>query len=74
MFNRIGQFLDILFADLQTTFLTVFAIGLLICAIGVWAGDDHSGPKFKKGLVLCAFGVIVFLLAGPIVEYIDTNL
>jgi len=74
MFERIQGLLTSLFNDMQTTFITIFMIGLLICAIGVWAGDEQSGPKFKKGLMFCGVGVVVFLLAGPIVEYIQTNL
>lgn len=74
MFDRIGGLLQALFNDLQSTFITIFAIGLLICAIGIWAGDEHATPKFKKGLIMCAAGVVVFLLAGPIVNYISNNL
>lgn len=74
MFDRIQGLLTSLFTDMQTTFITIFAIGLLICAIGVWAGDEQSGPRFKKGLMFCSLGVVVFLLARPIVEYITNNL
>lgn len=74
MFDRIGNLLSTLFTDLQSTFITIFAIGLLICAVGIWAGDEQATPKFKRGLMMCAAGVVVFLLAGPIVSYISNNL
>lgn len=74
MFERISGFLNTLFADMQTTFITIFMIGLLICAIGVWAGDEQSSPKFKNGLKLCVVGVVLFLLAKPVIDYIQTNL
>jgi len=74
MFDQINGLLNSLFTDMQSTFITIFAIGLLICAVGVWAGDEHAGPKFKKGLMFCAMGVVVFLLARPIIDYISINL
>ncbi|MFC3210679.1 hypothetical protein [Planomicrobium okeanokoites] len=74
MFDRIGAFLNTLFTDMQGTFITVFMIGLLICAIGVWAGDEQSSPKFKNGIKLCVLGVVLFLLARPVIDYIQTNL
>lgn len=49
-------------------------IGLLICAIGVWAGDEQSSPKFKNGLKLSVLGVVLFLLAKPVIDYIQVNL
>lgn len=74
VFDRIGAFLNTLFTDMQGTFITVFMIGLLICAIGVWAGDEQSSPKFKNGIKLCVLGVVLFLLARPVIDYIQTNL
>lgn len=74
VFDRISVFLNTLFSDMQGTFITIFMIGLLICAIGVWAGDEQSSPKFKNGLKLCVLGVVLFLLAKPVIDYIQTNL
>jgi len=74
MFDRISGLLNTLFNDMQTTFITIFAIGLLVCAVGIWAGDEQATPKFKKGLIMCAAGVVVFILAQPIVNYISNNL
>lgn len=74
MFTRIGSLLSRLFTDLQTTFIWIFAIGILICAIGVWAGDEQNAPRFKKGLMLSVIGLIVFLLARPIIDYVKMNL
>lgn len=59
---------------MQSTFITIFMIGLLICAIGVWAGDEQSSPKFKNGLKLSVLGVVLFLLAKPVIDYIQVNL
>lgn len=74
MFARIQAFLNTLFSDMQGTFITIFMIGLLICAIGVWAGDEQSSPKFKNGIKLCVLGVVLFLLARPVIDYVQTNL
>ncbi len=74
MFERIGMFLNTLFSDMQSTFITIFMIGLLICAIGVWAGDEQSAPKFKAGIKLCVSAVVLFLLAKPVIDYIQVNL
>lgn len=74
LFERIGVFLNTLFSDVQSTFITIFSIGLLICAIGVWAGDEQSSPKFKNGLKLCVVGVVIFILAKPIIDYVQVNL
>lgn len=74
MFESIDGLLNTLFNDLQSTFITVFAIGLLVCAVGIWAGDEQATPKFKRGLMMCAAGVVVFILAQPIVNYISSNL
>ncbi len=74
VFDRISAFLNTLFSDMQTTFITIFMIGLLISAIGVWAGDEQSSPKFKNGLKLCVLGVVLFLLAKPVIDYIQMNL
>lgn len=74
MFERINGFLNTVFSDMQSTFITVFMIGLLICAIGVWAGDEQSSPKFKNGLKLSVLGLVVFILAKPIIDYVQMNL
>lgn len=74
MFDRIDGLLSALFTDIQTTFITLFAIGLLICAVGAWAGDEQTTPRFKKGLFLCVGGVVVFLLADPIITYFQNRL
>lgn len=74
MFARITKLLNKIFVDLQSTFIWIFAIGILISAIGVWAGGEENAPKFKKGLTLSIIGVIVFLLAKPMVDYVKANL
>jgi len=74
MFDSINSLLNTLFSDIQSTFITIFAIGFLVCAFGTWAGDDQYGPRFKKGLMLCVGGIVVFLLADPIVTYFQNNL
>lgn len=74
MFDRIGGFLNNLVSDMQGTFITIFAIGILICAIGVGLGDEQASPKFKNGIKLCVAGLVLFLLARPLIEYVQTNL
>jgi stage V sporulation protein AE len=71
VFSQIKSFLLKLFTDFQSTFIWIFAIGILFCALMVWMGDEHNAPKFKKGLMTCVFGLIIFLLAKQIIQYID---
>ncbi|MEN0645521.1 hypothetical protein MKY91_20360 [Alkalicoccobacillus gibsonii] len=74
MFNRIRGLLTSIFTDFQTTFIWIFSIGFLICAIATANADENSAPRFKKGAIWCGVGVVVFLLARPIVQYIQSNL
>ena len=74
MFNSIKSLLLSLFIDMQTTFITLFAIGFLFCALMIWQGEEQNAPKFKKGLGFTVAGVVVFLLAKPIVEYVQSGL
>lgn len=74
MFNQIKNLILKLFTDLQGTFLWIFAIGILLCAIVLAFGDEQNAPKFKKGLIGCLAGIVVFLLAKPVVEYVQSNL
>lgn len=74
MFTSIKSFLLKLFTDFQTTFIWLFAIGILITTLGVWMGGEDNAPKFKKGLVISIFGILIFLLAKPLVSYMDANL
>lgn len=74
MFGRIENLILRIFTDMQSTFIWIFAIGLLFCAIMIGFGGDENAPKFKKGLIFCIVGVVVFLLAKPAIEYIQNNL
>ena len=74
MFERVQGFLGVLFSDMQSTFITLFAIGILICTMGVASGDEQSASKFKSGIKISGVGLVVFLLAKPIIEYVQTNL
>lgn len=70
MFSQIQSLLNTFFTDMQKTFISLFMIGMAFCGIMVWFGDEHNVPKFKRGLMFCAIGLVVFLLAKPIVNYI----
>lgn len=74
MFITLRNAILTLFGDMQSTFLWIFAIGLLICSLGAWAGDEQYSPRFKSGIKVCIIGLVVFLLARPIVQYIDSLL
>lgn len=74
MFATIKSFLLKLFTDFQTTFIWLFAIGILVSALLVFTGGEENAPKFKKGLIVCIVGMMVFLLAKPLVSYMDANL
>lgn len=74
MFTKIQGLLNSLFNDIQTTFLTLFAITLMISAI-VWAfGDEHTSAGAKKWFVRILIALIVFLLAMSIVTYVRSKL
>jgi uncharacterized YccA/Bax inhibitor family protein len=74
MFSTIKSFLLRLFTDFQTTFIWLFAIGILVSALLVWTGGEENAPKFKKSLVVCIVGMMIFLLAKPLVQYMDAGL
>lgn len=73
MFEAIKGLLNTLFGDITSSFVTLFAIGILICALGAAFGGDESQGKFKRGLITCIICLIVFLLADKVVEYFQTN-
>lgn len=74
MFNRIRGLLNTLFSDMQSTFIWVFSIGFVVLGLMAWYGDEQNTPRFKKGMIWCAIGIVVFLLARPIVTYVQSNL
>ncbi|MBU8732516.1 hypothetical protein KM915_20930 [Cytobacillus oceanisediminis] len=74
MFTSIQNLLKGIFGDFQTTFIWLFVIGILISGLLVWLGGEENAPKFKKSLVICIVGLMVFLLASPIVSYVDSYL
>lgn len=74
MFSRIEGFLLSLFTDLQNTLFWIFAFGALFSAVMIGLGSEENAPKFKKGLLFCIIGAVIFLLAKPLVEYIRGNL
>lgn len=74
MFIRLQGLLNSLFGDITSTFITLFAIGILVCGLLAAFGGEENQAKFKRGLFLCIIGLIVFLLARPIVEYFQRNL
>lgn len=74
MFARIENLILTIFDDFSTTFIWIFAIGILACSLMIGFGGEENTPKFKKGLIFCAIGVVVFLLAKPFVQYIQGNL
>ncbi len=73
MFEAIGGLLTTLFGDITSTFVTLFAIGILVCALGAAFGGDENQGKFKRGLITCIICLVAFLLAGKIVEYFQKN-
>lgn len=74
MFESIQSLLNTLFSDISQTFVTLFAIGIVILGILAALGGGDNQSKFKAGLLFCIFGLIVFLLAEPIVSYFQDNL
>ncbi|AOZ94942.1 TrbC/VirB2 family protein [Paenibacillus crassostreae] len=74
MFEALQGLLNTLFGDITKTFITLFSIGILVCGLIAAFGGEENQPKFKKGLMLCVVGLVVFVLAKQIVEYFQTNL
>lgn len=74
MFRQLRGLLNSLFGDITSTFITLFAIGILVCGLLAAFGGEENQAKFKRGLLLCVGGLIVFLLAKPIVSYFQTHL
>lgn len=74
MFESLQGLLNSLFGDITSTFITLFAIGILVCGLLAAFGGDENQAKFKRGHFLCVVGLIVFLLARPIVNYFQNNL
>lgn len=74
MFDQIGGLLDSLFSDIQSTFITLFVIGIMILGLLTAFGGQESQGKFKGGLIFCIGGLAVFILAPAIVDYFQNNL
>ncbi|WP_430510707.1 hypothetical protein [Gottfriedia solisilvae] len=70
MFTTLQNFFKALFGDIQKTFIWLFAIGALFTALMVWLGDEQSSPKFKKGLTVCLWGLVLFLIVKPMITYV----
>lgn len=73
-FTKIDTLLKAFYADITSTGITLFSIGLLICALIVWRGSDESAQKGKKGVVICFAGAVLFLVADLFVTYIKTKM
>ncbi|MEB6550206.1 TrbC/VirB2 family protein [Heyndrickxia sporothermodurans] len=74
MFGKIKKLLTGFTTDIKSTFITLFIIGIMFSGLMVWLGGDENAPKFKKSLLVCCIGLIVFLIASPIVSYFKTKL
>lgn len=50
MFGKLNALLVAFMTDWKSTFITIFIIGILVCAAGAgFGGDEHAG-KFKSAL------------------------
>ncbi|MEC0238225.1 hypothetical protein P4H71_28325 [Paenibacillus kribbensis] len=74
MFDKLNGLFEALFGDISKTFITLFAIGILVCGLLAAFGGEENQPKFKKGLFLCIIGLVAFLLAKSVVEYFQGKL
>jgi stage V sporulation protein AE len=73
MFESIQNLLSAIFSNVFSLGATLFAIGILICAIMAAWGGEEGKQKFQKGLVVCACGFTIFLLANPLITFIQQN-
>ncbi|MED1560099.1 hypothetical protein [Bacillus paramycoides] len=74
MFNKLSALLIAFMTDWKSTFITIFIIGILVCAAGsAFGGDEHSG-KFKSALKTIIICLVLYLLAPEIVDYVKGKL
>lgn len=73
MFNALDGLLNTFFSDIQSTFTTLFGIGILFCSIMAIFGDEQNQSLFKKWLVRIIVAFVIFLIAMPIINYFQGN-
>ncbi|OUB36715.1 hypothetical protein CN980_09795 [Bacillus cereus] len=74
MFGKLSALLIAFMTDWKSTFITIFIIGILVCAAGsALGGDEHSG-KFKSALKTIVICLVLYLLAPEIVDYVKAKL
>jgi len=61
------------FNDLTSLAITVFGIGVVVCALGVWKGDEENVHKFKKGLTWTVIAFVIAVLAKGILAWVKAG-
>ncbi|MEK5081055.1 hypothetical protein MKX73_19200 [Solibacillus sp. FSL W7-1436] len=73
-FTKLTAFANNIFTDVLGLVIAVFSIGILVCAVVVWKGDEQAAEKFKKGLIISVIGLAVAILAKVIISYVRSGL
>jgi hypothetical protein len=74
MFGKLNALLVAFMTDWKSTFITIFIIGILVCAAGAgFGGDEHAG-KFKSALKTIVICLVLYLLAPEIIDYVKAKL
>lgn len=74
MFETLKDLLDKIFTEMRGLGVTVFSLGLIIMALLTAFGGEENKRTFQRGFVVCIFGIIVFFLAKPIVNFFQGQL
>ncbi|MFS0783353.1 TrbC/VirB2 family protein [Bacillus sp. 1P06AnD] len=73
-FDKIKTLLNTLQSNITNTFITIFIIGIIICAAMAWRGSEENAPRFQKGLMMCIAGLVIFVLGPIIVTWVKSLL
>lgn len=73
-FDIVDKFLQNMKGDIQDVAITLFTIGIMVTGSILFFGGEEKNPIFKKAFGWLIVGLIIMLLAGPIVTWIDTSI
>lgn len=73
-FEIVDNWLQNMQGDIKDIAITLFTIGIMVTGSILFFGGEEKNPIFKKAFAWLLIGLIVMLLAGPIVTWVDTSL
>lgn len=72
-FSRINSFISAQYTEILNLFLTVSAIGVLVCAFMIWQGSEENVPRFKKGLFWTLVALVIAVMAKGIITWVKAG-